>query len=95
MRDAGNGAARDFGKKLVLAGATIALSIAVAELFVRWFVPVRNVGISWTVYDADYSQRLKKNLSARRVAPEFGSRRTPWGSGDRRSRPCPPPSSCF
>jgi hypothetical protein len=59
------------GWKLALFGAAVVLSISLAELFVRCCIPVRNVGISWTVYDAEYAQRLKKNLSAHRVSPEF------------------------
>jgi hypothetical protein len=51
--------------------ASVAIGLAVLELTVRLFVPVRNVGPSFTVYDPEYGQRLKRSFSATRYTPEF------------------------
>jgi hypothetical protein len=47
------------------------LTLGVLELAVRAFIPVRNVGPSFTTYDPIYGKRLKANLHATRIAPEF------------------------
>ena len=36
-----------------------------------WFVPVRNVGPSFSIYDPVYGKTLRKGLRCRRIAPEF------------------------
>ncbi len=53
----------------VLAG--LALALGLAEVLVRAFVPVRNVGPMFSVYDPEYGKRLKPSFSAVRTSPEF------------------------
>ena len=55
---------------LALSGGFI-IALVLAELMVRFFVPVRNVGPSFTVYDPEYGKVLKPNFSATRITPEF------------------------
>ncbi len=43
----------------------------VAEVFVRAFIPVRNVGPTFTEFDPVYGKRLKANFQGTRVTPEF------------------------
>ena len=45
-----------------------------AELAVRAFVPVRNVGPSFTEYDPAYGKVLKPGTSVTRISPEFTMR---------------------
>jgi hypothetical protein len=56
-------------------GALIILSVgfavALGELITRAFVPVRNVGPSFTMYDSYYGTKLKENFHAKRITPEF------------------------
>jgi hypothetical protein len=59
------------GANLLIVALTTVLTLGAAELFVRAFVAVRNVGPAFTVYDPIYEKRLKANLHAIRVAPEF------------------------
>ena len=47
------------------------LTLALCEVVVRIFIPVRNVGPSLTIYDPVYGKRLKKNFTATRTTPEF------------------------
>jgi hypothetical protein len=54
-----------------LALVTTALAFGVAEVAVRLFVPVRNVGPSYTVFDPVYGKRLKPSFHATRYTPEF------------------------
>jgi len=54
-----------------VAALAIMLTLGLLELFVRNFVTVRNVGPAFTVYDPIYGKRLKPNLHAKRIAPEF------------------------
>jgi len=56
---------------LFVAALAIVLTLGLLELFVRTFVSVRNVGPAFTVYDPIYGKRLKPNLHATRIAPEF------------------------
>lgn len=67
------------------------LSLLVCELFVRAFVVVRNVGPSFSVYDADYGKRLRPSFSATRIAPEFRMRLTTNSLGFRGPEPAAPP----
>jgi hypothetical protein len=60
-----------FGVNLLICVLTIALALGALELFVRAFVTVRNVGPAFTVYDPIYGKRMKANLHATRIAPEF------------------------
>lgn len=45
-----------------------------AEIFVRTFVSVRDVGPPLTEYDPEYGQRLKRNFQCVRETPEFRMR---------------------
>lgn len=60
-----------FGASVLVSLVAIILTLAALELFVRAFVTVRNVGPVFTVYDPLYGKRLKANLHATRIAPEF------------------------
>jgi hypothetical protein len=60
-----------FAANLFIGVLAIALTLGALELVVRAFVGVRNVGPAFTVYDPVYGKRLKANLRATRVAPEF------------------------
>jgi hypothetical protein len=53
---------------------SLVLSLGMAEVAVRLFVPVRDVGPSFTVHDPVLGKRLKRNFSAQRVTPEFNMR---------------------
>lgn len=53
----------------ILLGLLVALGLA--EVAVRLFVPVRNVGPMFSVYDPEYGKRLKPSFSAVRTSPEF------------------------
>ena len=55
----------------LVAALAVMLTLGLLELFVRNFVTVRNVGPAFTVYDPIYGKRLKPNLHATRIAPEF------------------------
>lgn len=55
--------------KLFLVG--VAAALVIDEVIVRLFVPVRNVGPSFTEYDPVYGKSLKKNFSCERICPEF------------------------
>jgi len=62
---------RALWKNLALSLITLLVIVGVCELVVRSFVPVRNVGPSFTVYDSFYGKTLKKSFSTRRITPEF------------------------
>ncbi len=51
--------------------ASVIFSLLLGELMVRVFIPVRNVGPTFSEYDPEYGKRLKANLSCVRIAPEF------------------------
>jgi lysophospholipase L1-like esterase len=53
---------------------SIVVSLGLAEITVRLFVPVRDVGPSFTRYDPIYGKRLKANFSGERITPEFRMR---------------------
>jgi hypothetical protein len=57
---------------LLLSGFVIAFGLS--ELMVRTFISVRDVGPSFTTYDAVYGTTLKKNFSAQRITLEFTMR---------------------
>ena len=59
------------------------VGIGVSELIVRSFIPVRNVGPSFTIYNSFYGKTLKKSFSARRITPEFTMRFTTNSDGFR------------
>ena len=52
-----------WSKKLVRSSASLIFCLVLADHFVRWFVPVRNVRPSFTIYDPTYGKRLKKSFS--------------------------------
>ena len=58
-------------KNMLLLGAVLAVGLGVLEFAVRLLVPVRNVGPSFTIYDAEYGKRLKRSFTATRYSPEF------------------------
>ena len=58
-------------KSAALAATSVLLCVVLAELFVRGCIPIRNIGPSFTVYDAQYGKKLKPNESIVRIAPEF------------------------
>jgi len=59
------------GRNFLLLAGSVLLALALAEIAVRLFIPVRMVGPSFTVYDPVYGKRLKKNFTTTRVTPEF------------------------
>lgn len=65
----------------------LAIALIVAELVVRWFVPVRNVGPALSVYDPVYGKRLKKDVSILTKSPEFSFRLTTNSLGFRGPEP--------
>ena len=71
----------------MLAALGTAVGLALAELAVRAFVPVRNVGPSFTVFDPLYGKRLKKSFSCWRITPEFTMRFTTNSLGYRGPEP--------
>jgi len=54
-----------------IAGLTTLLMLPVFELFARAFIPVRDVGSVFTVYDPIYGKRLKANFHGTQTSPEF------------------------
>jgi hypothetical protein len=74
-------------KNLTLALVTLLVMLGLSELIVRRFVPVRNVGPSFTIYDPIYGTRLKKDFSAKRITPEFTMRFTTNSLGFRGPEP--------
>src|SRR5512139_2958291 len=82
---------RRLGMGLAAFALALLVSLALCELFVRAFVVVRNVGPSFTVYDADYGNRLRPSFSTVRIAPEFTMRLTTNSLGFRGPEPDAPP----
>lgn len=62
-------------------------SVLVCELLVRWFVPVRNIGPRFSVYDPRFGKVLKKSFACTRFAPEFTMRFTTNSLGFRGPEP--------
>ena len=50
------------------------ISLALAEIAVRYFIPVRDVGPSLSVHDPVLGGRIKANFRAERITPEFRMR---------------------
>jgi hypothetical protein len=69
--------------KFMISGFALALSLGAMELGIRAFVPVRNVGPSFSTYDPIYGKVLKPNSSVVRIAPEFTMRLTTNSHGFR------------
>src|SRR5258708_2517343 len=53
---------------------TVLVFLGLAELVVRWFVPVRDVGPPFSAYDAVFGKRMKAGFSAERISQEFRMR---------------------
>ncbi|MGI9507243.1 MAG: GDSL-type esterase/lipase family protein [Geminicoccaceae bacterium] len=75
-------------KLLLLSMATI-VSLVALEGALRAFVPVRNVGPSFTAYDPVYGKRLKADASTIRTTPEFEMQLTTNSLGFRGAEPVP------
>jgi lysophospholipase L1-like esterase len=71
--------------KLFLLG--VAAALVIDEVIIRLFVPVRNVGPSFTEYDPVYGKSLKKNFSCERICPEFRMEFTTNSLGHRGPEP--------
>lgn len=57
--------------KVFLPATSVLLCLVVCELLVESFVPLRNVGRSFSTFDKDYGKRLKRSFSTVRRTPEF------------------------
>ena len=60
-----------FWKNLLFLFLIIIFCLIICELIVRVFIPVRNVGPSFTVYDPIFGKTNKTDFSAKRFTPEF------------------------
>jgi GDSL-like Lipase/Acylhydrolase family len=58
-------------KNALLLAAVLVAGLGLLELAVRLFVPVRNVGPSFTTYDPEYGKQHKPSFTATRYTPEF------------------------
>jgi lysophospholipase L1-like esterase len=58
-------------KKFLLLVLATSIALLACEVLLRLFVPVRNVGPSFTEFDTTYGKRLKKNFHCQRITPEF------------------------
>jgi len=56
---------------LALICISILLTLALCEVVVRIFIPVRSVGPSFTIYDPVYVKSNKRSFTCIRIAPEF------------------------
>jgi lysophospholipase L1-like esterase len=71
---------------IMLAASGIVALIA-GEVIVRLFVPVRNVGPTFSSYDPYYGKVLKKSFTCTRITPEFAMRFTTNSYGHRGPEP--------
>ena len=78
-----------FLQKLALLSITAIVSLGVFEGVLQSFVPVRNVGPSFTVYDSVYGKRLKADATTIRTTPEFEMQLTTNSLGFRGAEPVP------
>jgi hypothetical protein len=74
-------------KTLVLFLSSLLVTLLVLELIIRLFIPVRNVGPSFTEYDPIYGKSHKKNFSCTRITPEFTMQLTTNSLGFRGPEP--------
>jgi hypothetical protein len=72
---------------IVILLVSTAIGLGLSELLVRAFIPVRNIGPTFSVYDPYYGKVLKKNFSCVRTAPEFTMRFTTNSFGFRGPEP--------
>lgn len=77
----------DMVRNVGLIVLSVALSLGLAELGVRWLFPVRDVGPTFTVHDPILGKRLKSELRAERITPEFRMRLTTNSLGYRGAEP--------
>lgn len=74
---------RKYLRRLFLVFVSVTIATAVAEVAVRIFVPVRNVGPSFSTFDSEYGRKLKRDFSCTRITPEFTMRFTTNSRGFR------------
>ena len=65
-----------FTSKMALAIVSLLAALAVCELALRAWVPIREVGPTVTTYDPFYGKALRRSFSVQRTAPEFTIRIT-------------------
>jgi lysophospholipase L1-like esterase len=66
---------------------SLVLALLTAEMLVRLFIPVRNIGPTFSSYHPYYGKVLKKNFSCIRSAPEFTMRFSTNSLGHRGPEP--------
>jgi hypothetical protein len=71
----------------VLFCVSVLVAIGLAELALRLFVPLRDVGPSFTVHDPVLGKRVKESFSTERITPEFRMRFTTNSLGFRGPEP--------
>jgi hypothetical protein len=74
-------------KTFALFFTSLLITLLLLELIIRLFVPVRNVGPSFTEYDPTYGKSHKKNFSCTRITPEFTMQLTTNSLGFRGPEP--------
>ena len=79
-------------KSALLALLSVCVSVFIAEVLVRLFVPVRDVGPLFTVNDPVMGKRIKKSFYTVRVTPEFTMTFTSNSLGYRGPEPDSPPT---
>lgn len=79
------------GVKIFAAGLSSLVMFGLLEVFVRVFIPVRDVGPAFTVYDPFYGKRMHANFEAKRVAQEFQFELHTNSLGMRDPEPTSPP----
>jgi lysophospholipase L1-like esterase len=75
------------GRRYALACTSLALTLTVLELCLRMYMPVRNVGPSFTTHDEVYGKALKKSYRCERSSPEFTMRFSTNSLGFRGAEP--------
>jgi len=78
---------------IVLLLLSLGVAFAIAEVLVRLFVPVRDVGPLFTVNDPVMGKRIKKSFHTVRVTPEFTMTFTSNSLGYRGVEPESPPTN--
>src|SRR5262245_45028362 len=82
-------ATREWLRNAGLLLVSTAIAACVAEVLVRTFVRVRDVGPVFTVHDPVLGKRIRPGLSAERITPEFRMRMTTNSLGYRGAEPQP------
>ena len=65
---------RQLLKNAALVLLSVVFSLGAAEIAIRLFIPVRDVGPSFSIYDPVLGKRNKASFSAERITPEFRMR---------------------